>query len=106
MLFIFVVVTGFVTAAIMTNLVSVLVGGKGNVSLSFSSVVTTLFSMLLLMVCGPYLVAGNGIAILRTPGDRPSTLMTMCFCMSLVWSFCLGLLTVQALLLMGWLSGI
>lgn len=94
---------GFVTAAIIGNLIAITANPPPGFNISMESPVKALATFMYCMFAGPYLVADNSLTFWRS-GYITVPVFAICAALSGMWSFCSGILIVQVLALSGVVS--
>lgn len=100
LLAVFVVAFGFVTAAIITSVYGICFKVDEKVIISFETLQQAVLGIMFFMVSGPYLIFNNGVSLWKN-GQIPTSFAGLCFAASLLWSFCLGILMIQLIMLTG-----
>ena len=96
----FVIALGFVTAGLIYSANTAVRRGPLEISIAGYGIASLMGSFLLCMVTGPYVVFERGVSFWRE-GAIPTTLLTACVVISLLWSFCLGVFVAQMLIGLG-----
>ncbi len=96
----FVIVFGFVTAGFIATASAIYQNADGSVQLSMGTPVKTAKAFLLCMFVGPYVLAKNGL-FLWAEEKISFSLMGVCFLIAVVWSFCIGIVSIQTLVGLG-----
>lgn len=100
MLAAFVVVFGFVTAGFIAAASAVYQNSDGSIQLSMDTPVQAVTGFILCMFVGPYVIAKNGLFLWAE--ERISfSLLGVCLIISLAWSFCIGIVSIQTLVGLG-----
>ncbi len=99
----FISALGFVGSALVAYSGGLLTGSNGSYQLSFHSLPSVALGFLICMFAGPFITAEQGLAYWRE-GLFSSKALSFAVCVSLVWSFCSGILIVQFLAYMGFLT--
>ena len=100
MLAAFVIVFGFVTAGIIASASALYQNSDGSIQLSLETPMGMTKSFLLCMFVGPYVIAKNGLFLW---GEQKIGLhiFSMCLLVAVIWSFCIGVVTIQMLVGLG-----
>jgi hypothetical protein len=91
---------GFLTALHRTVLPSVDDVGDGAILLQFDTVGHSIWSSVICTLAGPYILFVNAIRF-RLRQVLSCTGLTICASVSLLWSFCSGVLIVETLIAVG-----
>ncbi len=100
MLAAFVIVFGFVTAGFIATASSIYQSSDGSIELSMSSPLKAIKGFLLCMFVGPYLIMKNTAGLWLEERISGMT-FSLCLMISTVWSFCIGVVSIQALVGLG-----
>ena len=100
----FVIALGFATAGLVCSLDQLMRGRSAMLVPSTATYTGIAGAFLFCMFSGPYIVLERGLAHWRN-GTAPASLFTLCLAISLLWSFCLGVLVAQFLIGIGVLGG-
>jgi len=100
MLAVFVIVFGFVTAGFIATASAIYQNSDGGIELSMDTPVKAAKAFLLCMFVGPYVMAKNGLFLWAEEKIGLSLLCT-CLAIALLWSFCLGIVSIQTLVGLG-----
>jgi len=100
----YVLAVGFVLAGLLNAVhVAIMPNGEdenGHFLLYFDTPLATIWSIIICIFAGPYLVAKNGLRF-WTKGLLPNTALVMCGIVTLVWSFCSGIIIVETAISLG-----
>ena len=100
MLAAFVIVFGFVTAGFVASASAIYQNSDGTIQLSMETPFAALKAFLLCMFVGPYVIAKNGL-ILWADQRIGFSIFGFCLVVAVIWSFCIGVVSVQALVGLG-----
>lgn len=100
MLAAFVVVFGFVTAGFIATASAIYQNSDGSIQLSMETPVQAVTGFLLCMFVGPYVILKNGL-FLWSEEKLSFSLLGLCLIISLAWSFCIGIVSIQTLVGLG-----
>jgi hypothetical protein len=97
MLAAFVIVFGFVTAGFIATVSSIYQNSNGDIILSLDTPLSAIKGFLLCMFVGPYILAKNTAMLWL--GQKISGLSFIaCLFVSILWSFCIGIVAIQSLI--------
>lgn len=100
MLAVFVIVLGFVTAAIIATASAAYQNSDGSIDLFMDTPAGLIKGFLLCMFVGPYVIAKNGLTLFIQ--DKIGfSIFGLCIVIAAVWSFCLGIISIQTLIGIG-----
>lgn len=102
MLAAFVIVFGFVTAGFIAALSSIYQNSDGSIELSMNTPFGAAKGFLLCMFVGPYIIAKNGL-FLWAEEKIDLSLLGICLLIAVVWSFCVGIVSIQTLVGLGFI---
>lgn len=94
MLAIFVIVMGFVTAAVIATASAIFQNSDGSLNLSLDTPLEAVKGFVLCMFAGPYILAKNS-ALMWVSNRIELGTFSFCVLISCLWSFCLGIVTIQ-----------
>lgn len=97
---VFVIIFGFVTAALIASASAAYQRNDGSLVFSTETTVDTAKAFLLCMFVGPYLIAKNSL-LLWVDSKLSFYGLLGCLLVAMIWSFCLGIVSVQALVGLG-----
>jgi len=100
MLAAFVVVFGFVTAGFIAAASAIYQNSDGSIQLSMDTPFQAITAFVLCMFVGPYVIAKNGL-FLWSEEKLSFSLLGLCMIVSLAWSFCIGIVSIQTLVGLG-----
>ena len=100
MLAAFVLVFGFVTAGFIATASSIYQNSDGSIQLSMDTPFRALTGFVLCMFVGPYVIAKNGL-FLWSEEKLSFSLLGLCLIISMAWSFCIGIVSIQTLVGLG-----
>ncbi len=95
-----VIASGFVTAAMLGSLAAAVGGDDRSFRITLETPSKTLATFVFCMFAGPYLIVGNALNFWKQ-GYIPASILAFCGFISIVWSFCSGILVLQLLSLSG-----
>lgn len=96
----FIIAIGFVSAALLSNLVQLKTDDPNDFYLPVNNGPRMVLVFIICMFSGPYLVIRNAIVFANNFG-MPPYVLGCCFGVSILWSLCSGILIVQTLTLIG-----
>lgn len=100
MLAAFVVVFGFVTAGFIAAASAIYQNSDGSIQLSIDTPFQSITAFVLCMFVGPYVIAKNSL-FLWSEEKLSFSLLSLCLVVSLAWSFCIGIVSIQTLVGLG-----
>ena len=95
-----VIASGFVTAAMLGSLVAAIDGDDRGIRITTETPAKAAATFVFCMFAGPYLVASKSLKFWRD-GYIPGSILAFCGFISVLWSFCSGILVLQLLSLSG-----
>lgn len=98
-----VIASGFVTAAMLGSFMAAINGENTGIRITMETPTKAIATFVFFMFAGPYLVASNSLKFWRG-GYIPGSVLAFCGFVSLLWSFCSGILVLQLLSLSGVVS--
>lgn len=100
MLAVFVIVLGFVTAAVIATASAAYQNSDGSIELSMGTTMGLIKGFLLCMFVGPYIITKNSM-ILFVQNKIGFAIFGICILIAVAWSFCLGIVSIQTLVGIG-----
>lgn len=100
MLAVFVVVFGFVTAGFVATASAIYQNSDGSIQFSMNTPVQAITGFVICMFVGPYVIAKNSL-FLWAEEKLSFSLLGLCLLVSLAWSFCIGIVSIQTLVGLG-----
>ena len=100
MLAAFVIVFGFVTAGIVASASAIYQNSDGSIQVSMETPFQAVRGFILFMFVGPYVIAKNGF-LLWSEEKITFSLLCICLLIATVWSFCVGIISIQTLVGVG-----
>ena len=100
MLAVFVIVFGFVTAGLIASASAIYQNTEGSIELSMDTPYEAAKGFLLCMFVGPYVIAKNGL-FLWGKQKIGFLLLGVCLFIATMWSFCIGIVSIQTLVGLG-----